>query len=82
MDRARRRPRPRPELPDVRHAGRGEGEVHRAVSPTSLRDAAKANPPGGTIKVEIADAGSGDVMATVVTVAILRTRAYKGWAPA
>jgi hypothetical protein len=31
-----------------------------------LRDAAKANPPGGTVKVDIADAGSGEVMATVV----------------
>ena len=31
-----------------------------------LRDAAKANPPGGAVKVDIADAGSGDVMATVV----------------
>jgi Flp pilus assembly protein TadD len=31
-----------------------------------LRDAAKAHPPGGAIKVDIADAGSGDVMATVV----------------
>jgi len=31
-----------------------------------LRDAAKAHPPGGDIKVDIADAGSGDVMATVV----------------
>jgi hypothetical protein len=31
-----------------------------------LRDAAKSNPPGGDVKVDIADAGSGDVMATVV----------------
>jgi len=31
-----------------------------------LRDAAKAHPPGGDIKMDIADAGSGDVMATVV----------------
>jgi cytochrome c-type biogenesis protein CcmH/NrfG len=31
-----------------------------------LRDAAKANPPGGTVKVDIADASSGEVMATVV----------------
>jgi hypothetical protein len=31
-----------------------------------LRDAAKANPPGGDVKVDIADAGSGDVMATLV----------------
>ena len=31
-----------------------------------LREAAKANPPGGTVKVDIADAGSGEVMATVV----------------
>lgn len=30
-----------------------------------LRDAAKANPPGGDVKVDIADAASGDVMATV-----------------
>jgi cytochrome c-type biogenesis protein CcmH/NrfG len=30
-----------------------------------LRDAAKANAPGGDVKVDIADAGSGDVMATV-----------------
>lgn len=32
----------------------------------ALRDAAKANPPGGTVKVDIADAASGDVMATVL----------------
>jgi cytochrome c-type biogenesis protein CcmH/NrfG len=32
----------------------------------ALRDAAKANPPGDPVKVDIADAGSGDVMATVV----------------
>ena len=32
----------------------------------ALRDAAKANPPGGTVKVDIADASSGEVMATVV----------------
>jgi len=31
-----------------------------------LRDAANAHPPGGAVKVDIADAGSGDVMATVV----------------
>jgi tetratricopeptide (TPR) repeat protein len=31
-----------------------------------LRDAAKAHPPGGDIKLDIADAGSGDVMATVL----------------
>jgi cytochrome c-type biogenesis protein CcmH/NrfG len=31
-----------------------------------LRDAVKANPPGGPVKVDIADAGSGEVMATVV----------------
>jgi hypothetical protein len=31
-----------------------------------LRDAATAHPPAGAIKVDIADAGSGDVMATVV----------------
>jgi hypothetical protein len=31
-----------------------------------LRDAVKANPPGGTVQVDIADAGSGEVMATVV----------------
>ena len=31
-----------------------------------LRDAAKANPPAGDVKVDIADAGSGDVMATLV----------------
>jgi cytochrome c-type biogenesis protein CcmH/NrfG len=31
-----------------------------------LRDAAKANPPGDTVKIDIADAGSGEVMATVV----------------
>jgi len=31
-----------------------------------LREAAKTNPPGGTVKVDIADAGSGEVMATVV----------------
>jgi cytochrome c-type biogenesis protein CcmH/NrfG len=32
----------------------------------TLRDAAKTNPPGGSIKLEIADAVSGEVMATVV----------------
>ena len=32
----------------------------------ALRDAAKANPPGGDVKVDIADAASGEVMATVV----------------
>jgi cytochrome c-type biogenesis protein CcmH/NrfG len=32
----------------------------------ALRDAAKSNPPGGTVQVEIADAASGEVMATVV----------------
>jgi cytochrome c-type biogenesis protein CcmH/NrfG len=32
----------------------------------TLRDAAKTNPPGGAIKLEIADVGSGEVMATVV----------------
>lgn len=31
----------------------------------TLRDAAKTNPPGGTLQLEIADAGSGEVMATV-----------------
>jgi cytochrome c-type biogenesis protein CcmH/NrfG len=31
-----------------------------------LRDAAKANPPGAPVKIDIADAGSGEVMATVV----------------
>src|SRR5205085_2881269 len=31
-----------------------------------LRDAASAHPPAGAIKVDIADAGSGGVMATVV----------------
>jgi cytochrome c-type biogenesis protein CcmH/NrfG len=32
----------------------------------ALRDAAKANPPGGSVQVEIADSASGEVMATVV----------------
>lgn len=32
----------------------------------ALRDAAKANPPGGAVKMDIADAGTGDVMATVL----------------
>src|SRR5262249_55990735 len=31
----------------------------------ALRDAAKANDPGGAVKVDIADAASGEVMATV-----------------
>jgi hypothetical protein len=31
----------------------------------ALRDAAKANPPGGTVQVDLADAASGDVMATI-----------------
>jgi cytochrome c-type biogenesis protein CcmH/NrfG len=31
----------------------------------ALRDAAKANPPGGPVQVEIADSTSGEVMATV-----------------
>src|SRR5262249_60691741 len=32
----------------------------------ALRDAAKANDPGGPVKVDLADVTSGDVMATVV----------------
>ena len=32
----------------------------------ALRDAAKANPPGGPVKIDIADAPTGDIMATVL----------------